>query len=87
MFHRANEILGFEISKIMFEGTEDEINVFFETWYSDYKSASSVERVEAFIKLGKPDPCSYADESGPVSWETVVKHVKTILNNHNNANI
>ena len=57
------------------------------TWYSDYKSASSVERVEAFMKLGKPDPCSYADESGPVSWETVVKHVETILNNHNNANI
>jgi len=56
-------------------------------WYSDYKSASSVERVEAFMKLGKPDPVEYADETGPVSWETVVKHVKTILNNHNNANI
>ena len=52
-------------------------------WFSDYKSASSVERVEAFMKLGKPDPCSYADDSGPVSWETVVKHVETILNNHN----
>jgi 7-cyano-7-deazaguanine synthase len=52
-------------------------------WYSDYKSASSVERVEAFMKLGKPDPCEYADETGPVSWETVVEHVKTILNNHN----
>jgi 7-cyano-7-deazaguanine synthase len=52
-------------------------------WYSDYKSASSVERVEAFIKLGKPDPCEYANEKGPVSWETVVEHVKTILNNHN----
>ena len=37
-------------------------------WYSDYKSASSVERVEAFIKLGKPDPVSYADESGLVNW-------------------
>ena len=70
-------------SEKRFKGTEDEINVFFETWYSDYKSASSVERVEAFMKLGKPDPCSYADESGPVSWETVVKHVETILNNHN----
>ena len=57
------------------------------TWYSDYKSASSVERIEAFLKLGKPDPVAYADESGPVSWETVVEHVKTILNNHNNANI
>jgi 7-cyano-7-deazaguanine synthase len=57
-------------------------------WFSDYKSASSVERVEAFIKLGKPDPVEYADlELGPVSWETVVEHVKTILNNHNNANI
>jgi 7-cyano-7-deazaguanine synthase len=74
-------------SEKRFEGTEDEINVFFETWYSDYKSASSVERVEAFMKLGKPDPCGYADETGPVSWETVVKHVETILNNHNNANI
>ena len=74
-------------SEKRFEGTEDEINVFFETWYSDYKSASSVERVEAFIKLGKPDPVAYADETGPVSWETVVEHVKTILNNHNNANI
>ena len=52
-------------------------------WYSDYKSASSVERVEAFMKLGKPDPVAYADENGPVSWETVVKHVETILNNHN----
>jgi 7-cyano-7-deazaguanine synthase len=59
----------------------------FGEWYSDYKSASSVERVEAFIKLGKPDPVEYADETGPVSWETVVEHVKTILNNHNNANI
>jgi len=56
-------------------------------WYSDYKSASSVERVEAFMKLGRPDPVEYADETGPVSWETVVEHVETILNNHNNANI
>jgi hypothetical protein len=39
--------------------------------------------VEAFMKLGKPDPVQYEDESGPVSWETVVKHVETILNNHN----
>jgi 7-cyano-7-deazaguanine synthase len=51
-------------------------------WYSDYKSASSVERVEAFMKLGKPDPCGYADETGPVSWETVVEHVKQILENY-----
>jgi len=50
------------------------------TWYSDYKSASSVERVEAFLKVGRPDPVSYADESGPVTWETVRQHVKQILN-------
>ena len=48
-------------------------------WYSDYKSASSVERVEAFIELGRPDPVSYADETGPVSWGVVQKHVERIL--------
>ena len=49
-------------------------------WYSDYKSASSVERVEAFIKLGRPDPVQYADESGVVNWATVRKHVEQVLN-------
>jgi len=49
------------------------------TWYSDYKSASSVERVEAFIALGKRDPVRYADESGEVSWEVVTKHVSAVL--------
>ena len=52
-------------------------------WYSDYKSASSVERIEAFMKLGRPDPVLYADEKGPVSWETAVSHVEQILTNHN----
>jgi 7-cyano-7-deazaguanine synthase len=51
-------------------------------WYSDYKSASSVERVEAFIKLGRPDPVPYADEIGPVSWETVKSHVEQVILNH-----
>ena len=51
-------------------------------WYSDYKSASSVERVEAFIKLGRKDPVQYADEGGPVTWEQVVEHVKNILSKH-----
>ncbi len=37
-------------------------------WYSDYKSASSVERIEAFIKLGRPDPVDYANEPGPVDY-------------------
>ena len=48
-------------------------------WYSDYKSASSVERVEAFIKLGRPDPVEYADETGPVSWEKAKSHVEQVL--------
>jgi len=50
-------------------------------WYSDYKSASSVERVEAFLKLGRPDPVQYANESGPVDWGTVRSHVETVLEN------
>jgi 7-cyano-7-deazaguanine synthase len=52
------------------------------TWYSDYKSASSVERVEAFIKLGRPDPVAYADEAGPVSWEVAKAHVEKVLADH-----
>ena len=51
-------------------------------WYSDYKSASSVERVEAFIKLGRPDPAPYADETGPVTWEHVVVEVSKVLESH-----
>ena len=44
---------------------------------SDYKSASSVERIEAFIKLDKKDPVEYID-----GWEVAKKHVKKILENH-----
>jgi 7-cyano-7-deazaguanine synthase len=51
---------------------------------SDYKSASSVERIEAFIQLGRPDPVIYEDEDGIASWDKVVTHAKKILNNHNN---
>ena len=53
-------------------------------WFSDYKSASSVERVEAFIKLGRKDPVGYADETGPVNWEHVVNEVTKVLKTHNN---
>ena len=48
-------------------------------WYSDYKSSSSVERLEAFIKLGRPDPVAYADETGPVEYEVALKHAQQIL--------
>ena len=53
-------------------------------WYSDYKSAASVERIEAFIKLGRPDPVAYADETGPVTWETAKTHAEQILKQYNN---
>lgn len=56
----------------------------FGEWYSDYKSASSVERVEAFLKLGRKDPVKYADETGPVTWEHVVNYVQQVLEEHNN---
>ena len=44
---------------------------------SDYKSASSVERIEAFIKLDRKDPVEYID-----GWETTKKHVEKLLKNH-----
>ena len=51
-------------------------------WYSDYKSASSVERIEAFIKLGRKDPVAYADETGPVDYEVAKTAVLKVLNTH-----
>ena len=51
-------------------------------WYSDFKSASSVERIEAFIKLGRPDPVEYADEKGPVEYKVAKNHVEQILESH-----
>ena len=56
-------------------------------WYSDYKSAASVERIEAFIKLDRPDPVEYADETGPVTWEVARAHVEQVLAEHKKANI
>ena len=50
--------------------------------WSDYKSASSVERIEAFIKLGRPDPVQYADETGAVDYEVAESHVKQVLENY-----
>ena len=56
-------------------------------WYSDYKSAASVERIESFIKLGRPDPVAYADETGPVKWEKAKAHVEQVLSEHKKTNI
>ena len=46
---------------------------------SDYKSASSVERIEAFIALDRPDPVQYEDETGPVDYEVAKNHVQKVL--------
>jgi 7-cyano-7-deazaguanine synthase len=53
---------------------------------SDYKSASSVERVEAFIKLGRPDPVVYEDEDGIAPWDKVVSHVTKTIEDYKLAN-
>ena len=52
---------------------------------SDYKSASSVERIEAFISLGRPDPVQYEDETGPVDWEVAKAHAEKVLSGYENA--
>ena len=49
---------------------------------SDYKSASSVERIEAFIDLGRKDPVQYEDETGPVDYEVAKAHVEKLLAEH-----
>ena len=61
---------------------EEANRTIFGDWYSDYKSASSVERIEAFIKLGYPDPVEYADETGPVSWNVAKEYVQGVLDNY-----
>jgi 7-cyano-7-deazaguanine synthase len=53
-----------------------------DNWYADYKSASSVERIEAFIALGRPDPSQYADETGPVNYETAKIYVEQVLSEY-----
>lgn len=55
-----------------------------DTWYSDYKSGSSIERIEAFMKLGVQDPVIYAHELEDgepevVSWEEVCEYATVVL--------
>ena len=44
---------------------------------SDYKSASSVETIEAFLKLGRKDPVEYVD-----GWDVAKNHVTELLKNY-----
>lgn len=54
---------------------------------SDYKSASSVERILAFYELGRPDPVTYEDESGVVSWEVAKTHALKVEENYKKKNL
>jgi 7-cyano-7-deazaguanine synthase len=60
-------------------------------WVSDFKSAASVERIEAFIKLGRPDPVIYGEkiEDGVriIQWDEVKAHVEQVLLEHKKTNI
>jgi 7-cyano-7-deazaguanine synthase len=78
---RLCEVLGIDFDAV-YSRTNTSYKPTPEGW-SDYKSASSVERVEAFIKLGRPDPVVYGENGEMVSWEQVVEHVTKVLNNHN----
>jgi 7-cyano-7-deazaguanine synthase len=54
-------------------------------WLSDYKSGSSIERIESFIKLGLEDPLQYAEEDGTlVSWDFVKSYVIKICEDFKN---
>jgi len=53
-------------------------------WFSDFKSASSIERILAFAELRRPDPVEYADEDGPVEWGTVLTHAQKIESDFRN---
>lgn len=81
------EVLGLDFNEVYSRTNTSYKPIAFATpvgprWFSDYKSAASVERIEAFIKLGRPDPVRYANETGPVSWEVARAHVEDVLLNH-----
>ena len=71
-----------EILKIEFNEVYSRTNTSYKPYpsgNSDYKSASSVERIEAFIALGRKDPVQYEDESGEVDYEVARAHVEKVL--------
>ena len=71
-----------EILKIDFDEVYKRTNTSYKPYpsgNSDYKSASSVERIEAFIALGRKDPVQYEDETGEVDYEVAKSHVKKVL--------
>jgi 7-cyano-7-deazaguanine synthase len=78
---RSCDILGLDFNEV-YKRTNTSYKPF-PSGNSDYKSAASVERIEAFIRLGRPDPVQYEDETGPVTWEVAKAHVEKVLAEHN----
>jgi len=78
---RSCDILGLDFNEV-YKRTNTSYKPF-PSGNSDYKSAASVERIEAFIKLGRPDSVQYEDETGPVTWEVAKAHVEKVLAEHN----
>jgi 7-cyano-7-deazaguanine synthase len=74
---RSCDILGLDFNEV-YKRTNTSYKPF-PSGNSDYKSAASVERIEAFIRLGRPDPVQYEDEKGPVTWEVAKAHVEEVL--------
>ena len=71
------EILGLDFNEI-YKRTNTSYKPTPEGW-SDFRSASSVERVEAFINLGRPDPVIYGENGQIVPWEIVKTYVEKVL--------
>jgi 7-cyano-7-deazaguanine synthase len=71
------ELLGLDFNEI-YKRTNTSYKPTPEGW-SDFHSASSVERVEAFINLGRPDPVVYGKDGQIVPWEIVKAHVEKVL--------
>jgi len=82
---KSCEVLGLDFDEV-YKRTNTSYKPF-PSGNSDYKSAASVERIEAFIRLGRPDPVQYEDETGPVSWEVAKSAVEKVLSEHKLANI
>lgn len=79
------EELGLDFDKVYSKTNTSYNPVFYDNqWYSDHKSSSSIERIESFIKLGRPDPVQYADENGLLDWETVKEHTLKVLEEYEN---
>lgn len=78
---RACEVLGVDFDEV-YKRTNTSYKPY-SSGNSDYKSASSVERIEAFLSINRKDPITYEDDEGIADWDKVTAHVKEVLASHN----